>query len=92
MRPNLDVILTGQYSFKIVSGTSSTSKMATIVSDSLRNGKSLKFFRTNGWNEVRFGPNSPWIVPFQNCVRQPLQLFKMAAMADYATVGFPRTS
>jgi len=62
-----------------------------MASDWLKNWETLKifFFRSigwNHWNETKYSPNTPLVVPFQNFVCWPCQLSKMAATADYAAL------
>ena len=38
------------------------------------------FSETTEPNQTKFGWDSPWVVPFQNCVRQSRPSFKMAAV------------
>ena len=42
----------------------------------------LIFWKTTGSNWIRLGCDPPWVVLFQNCVRWPCPIYKMAAMAS----------
>ena len=67
-RTILDVILLWCSSSKIVSGERFFSIQDGCYCFWLFE-KSFKIFvRNNGWNGTNFAPNSPWVVPFQNCV------------------------